>query len=165
MNIDQLRGLTELAETGSINTAAKKLFVSQQALSESIKRLETELDCTILNRSKTGVEFTDDGKLVLDCARNILERCETLRTQLDNRRRAAKLTGRLSLGIAPMAARALLTTLLDEMRRNWPGITIYTQEYSADIILQLLRDGRLDFGLFAYSTDDGSLDVGRLCWQ
>ncbi|MBQ1188217.1 MAG: LysR family transcriptional regulator, partial [Peptococcaceae bacterium] len=54
MNIDQLKYLVDLAKTSSMNTTAKRMFISQQAISESMKRLEKELDCTLLTRSKTG---------------------------------------------------------------------------------------------------------------
>ena len=57
MNIDQLRYFADLAKTNSITNTAKRMFISQQALSESIKRLENEVGCTLVNRSKTGVEF------------------------------------------------------------------------------------------------------------
>ena len=65
MHTDQMAYLIDVAKTGSINTTAKRMFSSQQAVSESLKRLEAELNCTILNRSKRGVSLTEDGKYVL----------------------------------------------------------------------------------------------------
>ena len=72
MNIDQLKYLTDLAITNSMNLTAKRMFITQQAVSDSIKRLEQELGCTLLNRSKTGISFTEDGKVILEHAQKIL---------------------------------------------------------------------------------------------
>ena len=65
MNSEQLRQLIDISKTGSIRMTAKRLYISQQAVSESMKRLEKELNCILLNRSKNGVTLTDDGKFVL----------------------------------------------------------------------------------------------------
>ena len=65
MNTDQIAYFIDIAKTGSINTTAKRMFSSQQAVSDAIKRMEQELGCTILERSKRGVSLTDDGKYVL----------------------------------------------------------------------------------------------------
>ena len=65
MRTEQLIYLIDIAKTGSINNTAQRLFTSQQSISESIKKLENELGCTILNRSKTGVTLTEDGLYVL----------------------------------------------------------------------------------------------------
>ena len=79
MHSDQLLYLIDISKTNSINATAKRMFSSQQAVSESIKHLEAELNCTILNRSKTGVELTDDGKYVLSYATTMIEQYNFLR--------------------------------------------------------------------------------------
>ena len=86
MNIDQLRYFADLAKTGSMNTTAKRMFISQPALSESVKRLEEELGCPLLLRSKTGITFTEDGKMVLEHALRILEQHEQIQQKLQQNR-------------------------------------------------------------------------------
>ena len=82
MNTDQMAYLIDIAKTGSINTTAKRLFSSQQAISESIKRLENELNCVLLLRSKKGVALTEDGKYVLQQVSNMYEQYEELQKYL-----------------------------------------------------------------------------------
>jgi len=62
----------QVVKTGSINKAAENLYVTQPGLSDSIKKMESELGLTLLNRSKTGVTLTENGRIVARHAVNIL---------------------------------------------------------------------------------------------
>lgn len=91
MRIQQLEYLTVIAETGSINEAAKQLFLTQPSLSNAIKELEQEMGITILLRSKLGVSLTDEGREFLIYARQILDQVHLLeeRYQHDTVRKQA----------------------------------------------------------------------------
>ena len=78
MRMEQLRCIVDIAKTGSLTSTAKRLFVSQQAVSKSISQLEEELGVNILIRSKTGVNFTEEGLSVLDFAKKVLAEQDTL---------------------------------------------------------------------------------------
>ncbi|MBQ3120777.1 MAG: LysR family transcriptional regulator, partial [Peptococcaceae bacterium] len=62
MRIEQLHCIVDIAETGSITATAQRQFVTQQAVSKTIKQLEKELNATLLIRTRTGVSFTEIGK-------------------------------------------------------------------------------------------------------
>lgn len=80
MNLNQLRYVIRVAETGSINKAAKNLFLSQSVLSTSIRNLEKELGYAIFVRSSKGIEITPYGKVLLSYITPI----ELQLQQLDN---------------------------------------------------------------------------------
>ena len=63
LRIEQLRYFLEVATSRSISTAAQNLFISQQALSTSLRKIEAELGLTLVVRSKTGIVLTEDGRL------------------------------------------------------------------------------------------------------
>ena len=65
MNLNQLRYVIKVAETGSINRAASNLFISQSVLSTSIRNLENELGHEIFIRSSKGIEITPYGRIFL----------------------------------------------------------------------------------------------------
>lgn len=153
MNIYQLKYLIDLSKTSSINTTAKHMFLSQQALSESIKRLEQELGCTLLNRSKTGVTFTNEGKIVLDCAQQMLNHYDAMLQQLHSITQQTQLRGQLSVGVAPATASSFLPALLQKMYQLYPGITLYTQEHLPQTIIEHLCRNELDFGIFGFTQD------------
>ena len=62
MRIQQLAYLDKIVETGSINEAAKQLYLTQPSLSNAIKELEEEVGIQLLIRSKLGVTLTEDGR-------------------------------------------------------------------------------------------------------
>ncbi|MBQ7707485.1 MAG: LysR family transcriptional regulator, partial [Lachnospiraceae bacterium] len=72
MTIAQLKYVTEVAKTKSINAAAQSLFISQSGLSTAIKELEEELGITIFNRTNRGISITADGETFIRYANNVL---------------------------------------------------------------------------------------------
>lgn len=156
MNTDQLRYLIDIAKTGSINTTAKRMFSSQQAISESIKRLENELNCIILERSKRGVTLTADGKFVLQHSLAIIEHYQTLQEHFSLS--TLSLHGMLRIGAAPFATKAILSDLIFKMYHYYPNLALYTTELPVETILIELAEGTLDFGISAFS-DQGQTSL------
>ena len=65
MKTEQIIYLNDIAKTQSISQTAQRFFISQQALSFSLKKLEEEFDTLFLNRSNHGVTLTQEGRLFL----------------------------------------------------------------------------------------------------
>ncbi len=78
MQIQQLTYFVTVAEQGSINKAAERLFVTQPNLSKAISNLESELNVHIFDRTNKGVVLTDDGKKLYQYARTILSQMELI---------------------------------------------------------------------------------------
>jgi len=80
MQLHQLLYLKTVAETRSIRKASEKLFVSQQAISQSLQKLEEEYDIQLLNRSVHGVTLTEAGSYAASVAEQILLLSNNLET-------------------------------------------------------------------------------------
>lgn len=78
MRIQQLQYLEAIAETGSINEAAKRLFISQPSLSQAMKELEKEYHLQLFYRSKAGITLTDGGREFLNYGRGVLDQVNLL---------------------------------------------------------------------------------------
>ncbi len=78
MRIQQLEYLEKIAETGSINEAAKRLFISQPSLSQAMKELEREYNTQLFYRSKVGITLTDAGREFMNYARSVLDQVNLL---------------------------------------------------------------------------------------
>lgn len=78
MRIQQLQYLEKIVESGSINEAAKALFLSQPSLSNAIKELEQEMDLQLLVRQKSGVSLTNEGREFMIYARQILDQVKLM---------------------------------------------------------------------------------------
>lgn len=81
MTLQQLRYAIEVARCGSMNEAAKKLFISQPTLSNAIKELENELDIVIFDRTNRGISISIEGIEFLRYARQIVEQTELLESR------------------------------------------------------------------------------------
>jgi len=84
MTLQQLRYAIEIAKWGSINIAAKKLFISQPSLSNAMKELEEEMGITIFERTNRGVSVTSSGVEFLSYARQVIEQTGLLEKRYFN---------------------------------------------------------------------------------
>lgn len=84
MTLQQLKYAIEIAKWGSINIAAKKLFITQPSLSNAIRELENEMNILIFERTNRGINLTVDGAEFLGYARQIIEQTELLEKRYFN---------------------------------------------------------------------------------
>ena len=82
MRFEQLNCLYEIAQTGSITSAAKNLFISQQAVSNSIKQLEEELGVQLMVRSATGITLTAEGQEAVEFAQQMLKERDAFKQKM-----------------------------------------------------------------------------------
>ena len=82
MRMEQLKYVAEIAKTGTISGAAKNLYVSQQAVSSSMKQLEEELGVELLVRGASGVTFTTIGHEVAEFARQTMQQHDLLMNRI-----------------------------------------------------------------------------------
>jgi DNA-binding transcriptional LysR family regulator len=78
LTLQQLKYVIEAANRGSINEAAKRLFISQPSLSNAIRELEEELQITIFERTNKGISLSKEGAEFLSYARQVIEQAELL---------------------------------------------------------------------------------------
>lgn len=73
MTLLQLKYIITIAESGSLNEAAKRLFIAQPSPTSAVKELENELGITIFSRTNKGVLLTSEGEEFLGYARQVME--------------------------------------------------------------------------------------------
>ncbi|ASS67453.1 MULTISPECIES: LysR family transcriptional regulator [unclassified Paenibacillus] len=81
MTLQQLKYVIEVAVRGSMNEAAKRLFISQPSLSKAIQELENELQITIFRRTNKGIILSAQGAEFLAYARQVIEQAELLESR------------------------------------------------------------------------------------
>lgn len=81
MTLQQLKYALTIADCGSMNEAAKQLFISQPSLSETMKELETEIGLDIFLRSNRGIVITPEGEEFLGYARQVTEQFRLLQSK------------------------------------------------------------------------------------
>lgn len=122
MRSQSLAYFLEIAECGSFTNAAKKLYVSQQGLSKSIKALERDLGCRLFHRTSTRLELTSAGRTLIPYARQCLQDIEELREAMLPFGRIASPGRKLpaeeevTLHATAFVSDSLLSLLQDELR-------------------------------------------------
>ena len=81
MTLQQLKYALTIADCGSMNEAAKQLFISQPSLSETMKELEAEIGIEIFLRSNRGISLTPEGEEFLGYARQVTEQFSLLQSR------------------------------------------------------------------------------------
>jgi LysR family transcriptional regulator, hydrogen peroxide-inducible genes activator len=160
VTLRQLRYLEALAETHHFGHAAEACAVSQPALSMQIKELEEELQVSLVERRRSGVELTEQGEEVARRARTILASVRDLRDYAQHR--DTVLSGSLKLGAIPSIAPYLLPTALPELQRRFPKLNLQLRETITEMLVHELVSGTLDLILIALPVENAELDTLHL---
>ncbi len=142
MTLVQLKHLIALADSGSFSKAAQALFLTQPALSRSIRALEDELHAPLFDRIGRRIELTPFGGETLKRARELLGDAEELQASGPSLREGRRGVLRIGLGSGPGAM--LMTPLLMKIARERPQLHVEVSRSSTELLLQALRARSLD---------------------
>ena len=157
MNIRDLHYLVALAEHRHFGRAAAASFVSQPTLSTQLRKLEEELGVTLIERAPRRVMLTPIGHEITARARHILREIEQL--QETARRSLDPEAGSIRLGIFPTLGPYLLPHAVPRIRSRFPKLELLLVEEKTEVLLQQLREGRLDAAILALPLHDDQLHV------
>jgi len=144
----RLRHFLAVYDLRSIGQAAEKLFLTQPALSKSLRQLEDDLQVRLFDRTPLGVVPTVYGDALAQHARVIRSEMRHAETAISNLRGAVK--GTVTVGVGPSVASALMPLATAALRRTRPGIRLTVIEGMVDTILPALRRGELDLAVGAW---------------
>jgi len=141
----QLRAFAALARTGSFTVAAKQLYLSQSAVSHSMKALEHDVGCRLLDRMGKKVLLTQAGEQLLHHAEKILTEMSQARASLEQLGKWGR--QRLRIGASPTACQYFLPSVLREFKESFPQCLISVEPGDTPEAIQLLDDNRIDLAL------------------
>ncbi len=144
----QVRYFVAVAESGSISRAARQLSVSQSAVTEAVKELESDLGAPLLERSGRGVSLTHRGQVFVRHAARILEAVADASRTMPGEDSAA---GELHLGASSVVAGYILADLPARFRRAFQAVTVEAFEDSPEYLEHLLVNGELDVAVMVVS--------------
>ena len=156
VKLELYRVFKEVAETGNISAAAKNLYISQSAVSQSIKQLETALQARLFARSPRGVTLTGEGQMLYQYVRNALGLLATGEDKLSQAQQL--LLGTLTIGASDTVTGQFLTPYLDEFHHQHPGIRLKIVSGRSAKVVSMLRSGAVDIA-FASSPKDSTLET------
>lgn len=145
MELRHLRYFQAVAEELSFARAARRLRISQPALSRAVKEIEAELGADVLERSRHFVRLTPAGAALLREAAVLLERWEEANRRV--KRAAAGEEGELRLGYIGPPTQAFLGRALAEFRRRFPRVAVHLEERTPERTWEMVAKGRLSVAL------------------
>ncbi len=141
----QLRAFVTLAKTGSFTQAARALNLSQSAVSHSMKALEREVGCRILDKMGKKAVLTQAGEQLLAHAERILAEMSQARAALGRLGKWGQ--SRLRLGASTTAAQHILPGVLREFKDSFPKCVISIEPGDTPEMIDALRAHRIDLAL------------------
>ena len=156
MKIEQLEQLIRIVESGSMNIAAKEMYVARSSLSTSMKHLEAELGGQIFSRHSNGVSLTLFGSMVYHHAREICSRVQFLQGVS-----SVSQNGQLHISsmYCSMANDAFASFLRLHMMEP---LDASIEEVSAHNVIQLVREGISEIGILTLFSDTESVTLRKL---
>ena len=159
MNFQNLQYFLAVAEEMNVTKAAKRLHISEQALSRQIGKLETEL-CVKLFERNPRFTLSPAGKRLKAAAEQIGNIERQLHLELDDL--TNNNTGELRIGVSYTRGQALLPRLLPPFHQKHPGITVTISEGSASELQENLSKGRIDLFIGYVPRDLDAFEAAEL---
>ena len=157
VKLELYRVFKEVAEAGNITAAAQTLFISQSAVSQSIKQLETELQTRLFARNSRGVTLTADGRMLYEYVRSAMGLLETGEEKLSQSRDLQM--GHLTIGASDTVTSQFLLPYLDRFHRQYPAIHIQIISGRSHKVLGLLQSGKVDIAFASTPQEAASLET------
>lgn len=157
VKLELYRVFNEVAEAGNITAAAQTLFISQSAVSQSIKQLEAELQTRLFARNSRGVTLTADGRMLYEYVRSAMGLLETGEEKLSQSRDLQM--GHLTIGASDTVTSQFLLPYLDRFHRQYPAIHIQIISGRSHKVLGLLQSGKVDIAFASTPQEGASLET------
>lgn len=145
MKLSTLQALVAAVEDGSLRSAARRLNVSQPALTKMIRELEIELAAPLLVRTSQGVLPTAQGQVLFERAQKVAKELQAATDQISQL--GGHMRGELNIGAVPVAVMLLIPEALRTFGREFPDIKLRVSEELYIAQLQRLRSGQVDIAV------------------
>ncbi len=156
----QVRAFCALARTGSFTQAARELHLTQSGISHSMKALEADIGCRLLDKLGKKIVLTQAGEQLLHHAKKILQEMKTARETLGHLGKWGR--GRLRLGASTTACQHIIPPVLREFKESFPEHAITIEPGDTPELLASLLNQRIDLALSLAASHEPQLEFHPL---
>ena len=143
MTLLHLRYFKAVCEFHSVTKAADELFISRTAISRSINALEQELGIVLFTHTTTGLELTDDGKIIYERINEVLGRICAIEQVAQQLAEGPK-RQIVNVGLTPFTSQRIFPDFYQKFHENYPTITLAATEKNNLEARALLAEGSID---------------------
>lgn len=155
INDKQIHYLLTVAEECNITAAARKLYISQPALSRMILDLERSLGTALFIRDRGNLHPTQAGDIYLRGCRDVLAISNSVSKQISDL--SDSKSGRITLGVTSLTGEFLLPYIWDSFELRFPHVELVLIEERMSVLQEMVKSGKADMA-FVYQTDDPDLE-------
>ncbi|QDK38650.1 LysR family transcriptional regulator [Bdellovibrio sp. NC01] len=158
--ISDIQNFVETSSCTTIIQAAKKLEISQPALSESLKRLESDLRYVLFYRSRTGIQLTPSGKVFLRKAQSLMQSIQDLEVATGDQ---SVFAGRMiTIGAHMTVAQYSIPAAIAHLKEKAPDYKIEIRHDLSRNIQAEIQRGNIDIGIVINATEVPDLIIQKL---
>ncbi len=162
ITLQQMEALICLAEEGSFSLAAKKMHLTQPALTKSIRNAEDYLGARLVNRSSTGITLTPEGKILYDYARRMIKLRDEAKEKITSL--GANTGGNIYIGASTIPATYILPRVLAALRQKNPEITVNIKTADSEEVMNMVLAGEVEMGIIGKKPVNKKLSSKKL-WK
>lgn len=160
-NLEYYKVFYHVAKTGSLTQAAKELNISQPAVSQSIRQLETALGTKLFTRASKGVRLTGEGSLLYGYVAKGYEQIKLGEQKLEQMLNLE--LGEIHIGASDMTLQFYLLPYLEQFHEKYPHIKVMVSNAPTPETLRNLDENKIDFGVVSTPFDNqGGLQVANV---
>jgi DNA-binding transcriptional LysR family regulator len=157
VHVETLKIFCDLADSRSFSKTAEKHLLSQSAISQQLAQLELTHKCQLIARKKRPIELTTAGQAFYKAAKDILERYDQLKTELNALKNGIET--RINVAAIFSIGMHSLPDYVKKFMIRYPTVNMHIEYFSADNVYELVLNGEFDIGLVAVPKKDRRLDV------
>lgn len=155
--LDLYKVFLTVSKNKSFSKAAEKLFMTQPAVSQSIAKLEQELNVALFYRTPKGVTLTNEGKVLHDYVSQALSILDAGENKIQEFKSLT--TGTLRIGVGDTISRFFLLPYLEDFHIKYPGIRLKVMNGTTSEITTFVKAGEADVGICNLPVEDDLLKV------
>lgn len=135
----------EVATTQNLSRAAQNLYISQPAVTKSIKKLEENLNLSLFTRTSRGVRLTPEGEVLYEYVKSAFS--SLIQGEQEIKSMLSLQSGHIRIGVSTTLCKYILLPYLQEFIQKYPQIKVSIFCQSSNETLKLLENCQIDFGL------------------
>ena len=164
VNLELYRVFYTVAKCGSLTKAAEELYISQPAVSQAIKQLESQLGGKLFNRTHKGMELSDTGgKQIFSTVEQALKLFDEAESKYAELKDTA--TGIVRICASDTVATHFLIPYIKEYHKTYPDVNLILQNGTSSETIELLKSNKGDIGFVNLPIDDSDINLSNTVMQ
>lgn len=163
MNFEKINYIYAILEEKSFTKAAKKLYISQPALSKFISKLEEELDIKFFQKSGNTLELTSSGEIFLEKLEKIIKLKNELWSELESIKNGE--IKKIKLGIILNRSPYIIPKLLKNLYKKYPNLKVEIYEKNSFELEEMLIKNQLDLAIIPLPLENNSSLIKEIIYQ